>query len=100
MTAGDQAQRRLRRVTGRDIRHYVRSPSFRASVPAYLHLGCAQAADDLEQSYPNTPFDQPAHWAAFIATGLTVLRSHDPGPSEPARPSAEPHARPSLHPLE
>ena len=55
MTAGDQAQRRLRRVTGRDIRHYVRSPSFRASVPAYLHLGCAQAADDLEQSYPNTP---------------------------------------------
>ena len=50
-----QAQRWLRRVTGRDIRHYVRSPSFRASVPAYLHLGCAQAADDLEQSHPDTP---------------------------------------------
>jgi CHAT domain-containing protein/tetratricopeptide (TPR) repeat protein len=96
-----QAQRWLRRVTGRDIRHYVRGPSFRASVPAYLHLGCAQDADDLEQSHPDTPpFDQPAHWAAFIATGLTVLRGHDPGTSEPARSSAEPGVRPSPQPLE
>ena len=82
-----QAQRWLRRVTGATSATTSGAlPSGRASRIIFTCVVLRRRTISSRAIPTLPPFDQPAHWAAFIATGLTVLRGHDPGISEPAPP--------------